>query len=55
MISISKRRQNEDTASFRNVYRYRAGIEATMSQFDRITGVKHLRVKVSMRLVVLRP
>ena len=37
MISISKRRQNEDTASFRNVYRYRAGIEATMSQFDRLT------------------
>ena len=45
MISISKRRQNEDTASFRNVYRYRAGIEATMSQFDRLTGVKHLRVR----------
>ena len=40
-----KRRQNEDTASFRNVYRYRAGIEATMSQFDRLTGVKHLRVR----------
>ena len=45
MISISKRRQNEDTASFRKVYRYRAGIEATMSQFDRLTGVKHLRVR----------
>ena len=45
MISISKRRQNEDTASFRNVYRYRARIEATMSQFDRLTGVKHLRVR----------
>jgi hypothetical protein len=45
MIRISKRRQNEDTASFRKVYRYRAGIEATMSQFDRLTGVKHLRVR----------
>ena len=45
MISISKRRQNEDADSFRNVYRYRAGIEATMSQFDRLTEVKHLRVR----------
>ena len=45
MISISKRRQNEDTVSFRNVYRYRAGIEATMSQLDRLTGIKHLRVR----------
>ena len=45
MISISKRRQYEDTESFRKVYRYRAGIEATMSQFDRLTGVKNLRVR----------
>ena len=45
MISISKRRQYEDTESFRKVYRYRAGIEATMSQFNRLTGVKHLRVR----------
>ncbi len=26
-------------------YRYRAGVEATMSEFDRRTGVKHLRVR----------
>ena len=45
MIRISKRRQNEDADSFRNVYRYRAGIEATISQYDRFTGVKHLRVR----------
>ena len=45
MIRISKRRQNQDTDSFRNVYRYRAGIEATISQYDRLTGVKHLRVR----------
>jgi IS5 family transposase len=45
MIRISKRRQNEDADSFRNVYRYRAGIEATISQYDRLTGVKHLRVR----------
>jgi len=44
MIRTSKRRQYEDTDAFRNVYRYRAGVEATMSQFDRLTGVK-LRVR----------
>jgi competence protein ComGF len=45
MIRISKRRQNEDTDSFRDLYRYRAGIEATISEYDRLTGVKHLRVR----------
>ena len=45
MIRTSKRRQYEDTDAFRNVYRYRAGVEATMSQFDRLTGVKRLRVR----------
>ena len=45
MIRISKRRQNEDADSFRNVYRYRTGIGATISQYDRLTGVKHLRVR----------
>ena len=45
MIRNSKRRQDEDADSFRNVYRYRAGIEATISQYDRLTGVKHLRVR----------
>jgi hypothetical protein len=28
-----------------NLYRFRAGVETTMSQFDRRTGVKHLRVR----------
>ena len=45
MIRTSKRRQYEDTDAFRNVYRYRAGVEATMLQFDRLTGVKLLRVR----------
>ena len=45
MIRISNRRQNEDADSFRNVCRYRAGIEAAISQYDRLTGVKHLRVR----------
>ena len=45
MIRISKRRQNEDAGSFRNVYRYRAGIEAAISEYDLLTGVKQLRVR----------
>lgn len=30
---------------FKDKYRWRAGIEATMSEYDRITGVKRLRVR----------
>jgi hypothetical protein len=33
------------TPEFKDKYRWRAGIEATMSAFDRITGVKHLRIR----------
>jgi hypothetical protein len=31
--------------TFRESYRLRAGIEATLSEYDRKTGVKHLRVR----------
>jgi len=31
--------------AFRDVYRYRAGVEATMSDLDRRAGLKHLRVR----------
>ncbi|MFZ6019776.1 MAG: transposase [Chloroflexota bacterium] len=44
-IRISKRRAYEQSLEFRERYRFRAGIEATMSEFDRRTGVKHLRVR----------
>ena len=30
---------------FRDRYRFRAGIEGTMSQLDRLTGIKNLRVR----------
>ncbi|MCJ7602615.1 MAG: transposase, partial [Desulfobulbaceae bacterium] len=45
MIRLSSRRLTEDTAGFKDTYRYRAGVEATMSEYDRRTGVKHLRVR----------
>ena len=44
-IRLARRRQEENSPTFRDKYRYRAGVEATMSEFDRRTGVKHLRVR----------
>lgn len=44
-MRIAKRRVIEHTAEFKDKYRWRAGIEATMSEYDRTTGVKRLRVR----------
>lgn len=44
-IRLAKRRAYEQTEEFKDRYRWRSGIEATMSQYDRKTGVKHLRVR----------
>ena len=44
-IRLAQRRVQEDTPEFRDRYRFRAGIEGTMSQLDRLTGVKDLRVR----------
>ena len=42
---IAKRRAFEKTDEFAERYRWRAGVEATMSELDRRTGAKHLRVR----------
>lgn len=42
---LARRRQKEQTAEFKNTYRYRSGIEGTMSFLDRKTGIKQLRVR----------
>lgn len=42
---IARRRANEQTREFKERYRWRAGVEATMSEYDRRTGVKQLRVR----------
>ena len=42
---IAVRRASEQTQCFAEVYRWRAGVEATMSEFARRTGVKNLRVR----------
>ncbi|MFC1835507.1 transposase [Thermodesulfobacteriota bacterium] len=44
-VRLSQRRIQEQTAEFRDKYRFRAGVEATMSEYDRRTGVKKLRVR----------
>ena len=44
-VRLAQRRQYENTPLFKEKYRYRAGVEATMSEFDRRTGVMHLRVR----------
>jgi IS5 family transposase len=44
-LRLARRRANEKTEAFREVYRFRAGAEGTMSDLDRITGIKRLRVR----------
>jgi len=44
-VKMARRRARERTETFRDRYRFRAGIEATFSALDRLTGVKHLRVR----------
>ena len=44
-MRLAQRRAYEHTDEFEDRYRWRSGIEATMSEYDRRTGVKHLRVR----------
>ena len=44
-IRIARRRAYEKMDEFTDRYRFRSGVEATMSQYDRKTGVKKLRVR----------
>ena len=44
-VRLAKRRGYERSPEFKEKYRYRAGAEATMSEYDRVTGVKKLRVR----------
>lgn len=54
-MRLAKRRQHEKTDDFRNQYRWRAGVEATMSKLDRKTGIKKLRYRgfARVRLAVV--
>ena len=44
-MRIAKRRAFKQSDDFRGHYRWRAGVEATMSEYDLQTGVKHLRIR----------
>jgi hypothetical protein len=44
-MRLAKRRAYEQTDEFKDRYRWRSGSEATVSEYDRRTGVKHLRVR----------
>ena len=44
-MRIAKRRAYEQTDEFKDRYRWRSGVEATMSEYDRRTGAKRLRVR----------
>lgn len=44
-MRIAQRRIFERSEKFKDRYRWRAGVEATMSEYDRRAGVKHLRVR----------
>jgi hypothetical protein len=44
-MRIATRRATERSPEFKDKYRWRAGVEATMSEYDRVTGVKRLRVR----------
>ena len=41
----AQRRAHEQTDAFKDRYRWRSGVEATMSEYNRRTGVKQLRVR----------
>jgi hypothetical protein len=44
-VRLARRRVYEQTNEFDDRYRWRAGVEGTMSEYDRRTGVKHLRFR----------
>jgi len=44
-MRIASRRAKEQTPEFKRKYRWRSGIKATMSGYDRITGVNRLRAR----------
>lgn len=47
---VARRRRKEQSVSFIEKYRWRAGVEATMSQYDRRTGVKHQRYRGQQKI-----
>ncbi len=51
-LRLARRRAGEKSEEFREAYRFRAGVEGTMSDLDRKTGIKRLRVRGMPRVRV---
>ena len=51
-VRLSKRRKFEGTSAFKTMYRMRSGIEATNSMLDRVTGLKHLRYRGRINILL---
>jgi hypothetical protein len=49
-LKSSLRRAMEQGPAFKQKYRYRSGVEATMSVLDRLTGIKRQRVRGLLRV-----
>ena len=54
LLRLALRKAHEQSEEFRQRYRYRSGCEATMSELDRKTGIKRLRIRgmAAVRLCV---
>jgi len=44
-LRLARRRAKEQSPEFKDRYRHRAGVEATMSELDRRTGIKQMQVR----------
>jgi hypothetical protein len=44
-MRLARRRAYQETDEFKDRFRWRSGAEGTMAEYDRRTGVKHLRVR----------
>ena len=55
-LRIAKRRAFENTQAFHEIYRFRASVEATMSEFDRRAGVRSFtRTRTGRGVLLCRP
>ncbi len=51
-MATSKRRQEQETADFKERYKIRSGIEATISEADRVTGLKRVWTRGKERVTL---
>jgi hypothetical protein len=52
-MATSKRRQEQETSDFKERYKIRSGIEATISEADRLTGFKRIWTRGKERVTTV--